>query len=113
MLRHILPIARYTLIEALRNRLLMLALILVAAGLAFTQFLQQVAITESNPIQAALLAAVLRFGAVFMLASFVVTSMVREFNDKVMELILSRPLRRSSYFSASLWATPRSRWHSP
>ena len=102
MLRHILPIARYTLLEALRNRLLMLALILVAAGLAFTQFLQQVAITESNQIQAALLAAVLRFGAVFMLASFVVTSMVREFNDKVMELVLSRPLPRSSYFLGKL-----------
>lgn len=98
MLRHILPIARYTLLEALRNRLLMLALILVAAGLAFTQFLQQVAITESNQIQTALLAALLRVGAVFMLAGFVVTSMVREFNDKVMELVLSRPLRRSSYF---------------
>jgi ABC-type Na+ efflux pump permease subunit len=102
MLRHILPITRYTLLEALRNRLLWLALILVAAGLAFTQFLQQVAITESNQIQAALLAALLRAGAVFMLASFVVTSMVREFNDKVMELILSRPLRRSSYFFGKL-----------
>jgi len=98
MLRHILPIARYTLLEALRNRLLWLALILVAAGLAFTQFLQQVAITESSQIQTALLAALLRVGAVFMLAGFVVTSMVREFNDKVMELVLSRPLRRSSYF---------------
>jgi ABC-type transport system involved in multi-copper enzyme maturation permease subunit len=102
MLRHILPIARYTLLEALRNRLLWLALILVAAGLVFTQFLQQVAITESNQIQAALLAAFLRVGAVFMLAGFVITSMVREFNDKVMELILSRPLRRGSYFFGKL-----------
>ncbi len=102
MLHPILPIARYTLLEALRNRLLWLALILVVCGLAFTQFLQQVAITESNQIQAALLAAVLRVGAVFMLASFVVTSMVREFNDKVMELILSRPLPRSSYFFGKL-----------
>ena len=102
MLHPILPIARYTLLEALRNRLLWLALILVAAGLAFTQFLQQVAITESNQIQAALLAALVRVGSVFMLAGFVVTSMVREFNDKVMELILSRPLRRSSYFFGKL-----------
>lgn len=102
MLRHILPIARYTLLEALRNRLLWLALILVAVGLGFTQFLQQVAITESNQIQAALLAALVRVGSVFMLASFVVTSMVREFNDKVIELILSRPLRRSSYFFGKL-----------
>jgi ABC-type Na+ efflux pump permease subunit len=102
MLRHILPIARYTLLEALRNRLLWLALMLVAAGLAFTQFLQQVTITESVQIQAALLAALLRIGAVFILAAYVVTSMVREFNDKVTELILSRPLRRSSYFFGKL-----------
>jgi len=102
MLRHILPIARYTLLEALRNRLLWLALMLVAAGLAFTQFLQQVTITESVQIQAALLAALLRIGAAFILAAYVVTSMVREFNDKVMELILSRPLRRSSYFLGKL-----------
>jgi ABC-type transport system involved in multi-copper enzyme maturation permease subunit len=102
MLQHILPIARYTLIEALRNRLLWLTLALVAAGLALAQFLQQVAIAESNQIQVALLAAVLRVGAVFMLASFVVTSMVREFNDKVTELILSRPLQRGSYFFGKL-----------
>jgi ABC-type Na+ efflux pump permease subunit len=102
MLRHIFPIARYTLLEALRNRLLWLALMLVAAGLAFTQFLQQVTITESVQIQAALLAALLRIGAVFILAAYVVTSMVREFNDKVTELILSRPLRRSSYFFGKL-----------
>jgi ABC-type transport system involved in multi-copper enzyme maturation permease subunit len=102
MSRHILPIARYTLLEALRNRLLWLALILVCAGLAFTQFLQQVSITESNQIQTALFAALSRAGAVFMLAAFVVTSMVREFNDKVMELILSRPIRRSSYFFGKL-----------
>jgi ABC-type transport system involved in multi-copper enzyme maturation permease subunit len=102
MPRAILPIARYTLIEALRNRLLGLGLILVAGGLAFTQFLQQLAITESLEIQAALLAALLRAGAAFILAGFVVTSMVREFGDKVTELILSRPLRRSSYFLGKL-----------
>ena len=102
MLQHILPIARYTVLEARRNRLLWLALILVAGGLAFTQFLQQVSITESNQIQAALFAAVVRVGAAFMLASFVITSMVREFNDKVMELVLSRPLRRGSYFFGKL-----------
>jgi ABC-type transport system involved in multi-copper enzyme maturation permease subunit len=102
MLQHILPIARYTLLEALRNRLLWLALILVAAGLALTQFLQQVAITESVEIQTALLAAMVRVGAVFMLACFVITSMVRESNDKVMELVLSRPIRRSSYFFGKL-----------
>ncbi len=99
---HVLPIARYTLVEARRNRLVWLALILVVSGLALTQFLQQVAITESNQIQTALLAALARAGAVFILAGFVVTSMVREFNDKVTELVLSRPIRRSSYFFGKL-----------
>ena len=91
MQHHILPIARYTLLEARRNRLLWLALILVAAGLAFTQFLQQVAITESNQIQAALLAAVVRFGAVFMLATFVIFAIYGVFAAAVRNHVITRP----------------------
>jgi hypothetical protein len=40
MLRPIPPIARCTLLGALRNRLLWLALIMAAAGPTFTRFLQ-------------------------------------------------------------------------
>jgi ABC-type transport system involved in multi-copper enzyme maturation permease subunit len=92
------PLARATLLEAVRNRLLWLTVILVAAAFGLTQFLNQVAITETREIQAALLAAPLRVAAVFILAVFVITSMVRESSDKVTELLLSLPAPRSYYF---------------
>ena len=101
MLRHILPIARYTLLEALRNRLLLLALILVAAGLAFTQFLQQIAITESNQIQAALLAALLRVGAVFMLAGYAAVALALALISSL-PLALFAPARQVALWGLSL-----------
>jgi ABC-type transport system involved in multi-copper enzyme maturation permease subunit len=61
-----------------------------------------VAITESSQIQSAILAAILRLSAVFIIVSFVVTSMVREANDKGLELILALPLPRGSYFFGKL-----------
>lgn len=91
-------LAKATLLEAVRNRLLWLTAILVVAAFGLTQFLNQVAIADTREIQVALLAAPLRIGAVFILAVFVVTSMVRESNDKVTELLLSLPAPRSSYF---------------
>src|SRR5712672_31208 len=60
-------LARATLLEAVRNRLL-------------------------------LLAAPLRVAAVFIVAVFVITSMVWELSDKVTELLLSLPAPRSAYF---------------
>jgi ABC-type transport system involved in multi-copper enzyme maturation permease subunit len=94
----IVSLARVTLLEAVRNRLLWLAAVVIVASLGLAQFLNQVAITESREIQTALLAAPLRVAAVFMIAVFVITSMVREFNDKVIELLLSLPAPRALYF---------------
>lgn len=91
-------LARLTLLEAVRNRLLWLAVVVTAAAFGLAQFLNQVAITESREIQSALLAASLRVAAVFMIAVFVITSMVREASDKVTDLLLSLPAPRSSYF---------------
>src|SRR5438093_5474466 len=91
-------LARATLLEAVRNRLLWLAVVVVVIAFGLAQFLNQVAITESREIQTALLAAALRVAAVFMVAVFVITSMVRESSDKVTELLLSLPAPRSVYF---------------
>jgi ABC-type transport system involved in multi-copper enzyme maturation permease subunit len=98
----IVTLARITLIEAVRNRLLWLAAAIIVAALGLAQFLSQVAIAESREIQTALLAAPLRVAAVFMVAVFVITSTVREFNDKVIELLLSLPAPRSFYFLGKL-----------
>jgi ABC-type Na+ efflux pump permease subunit len=75
-----------------------LAVVVVVIAFGLAQFLNQVAITESREIQTALLAAPLRVAAVFILAVFVITSMVRELSDKVTELLLSLPAPRSAYF---------------
>jgi len=95
-------LARTTLLEAVRNRLVWLTVVIVVIAFGLAQFLNQVAITESREIQTALLAAPLRVAAVFMVAVFVITSMVRESNDKVTELLLSLPVPRSAYFFGKL-----------
>src|SRR5207249_8444758 len=91
-----------TLLEAVRNRLLWLAVVVVVVAFGLAQFLNQVAITESREIQTALLAAPLRVAAVFVMVVFVITSMVRELSDKVTELLLSLPAPRSAYFFGKL-----------
>jgi ABC-type Na+ efflux pump permease subunit len=92
------PLAKAVLLEAVRNRLLWLAAFVIVAAFGLAQFLNSVAITESREIQTALLAAPIRVAAVFIVAAFVITSMVRESSDKVTELLLSLPAPRSSYF---------------
>jgi uncharacterized integral membrane protein len=90
MPRNPLTIAYYTLLEAARNRLLYLVLMIMVLALAFTIFLKNVAITETRDIQLAFLAATFRLMAVFVLTAFVIMSQVREANDKVMEFLLTR-----------------------
>jgi len=94
----IASLARTTLLEAVRNRLLWLTGVVVVIAFGLGQFLSQVAIAETREIQIALLAAPLRAAAVFIAAVFVITSMVRESSDHVTELLLSLPAPRSSYF---------------
>jgi ABC-type transport system involved in multi-copper enzyme maturation permease subunit len=90
-------IARTTVLEAVRNRLLWLTVAVVVLAFGLGQFLAQVAIAETVEIQTALLAAPLRVAAVFIVAVFVITSMVREASDKVTGA-LSLPAPRSTYF---------------
>ncbi len=103
MLRaQIATIARFTLLEAFRTRLLWLFFVVLALILATAWFIQQLAITESARLQIAFAAAATRFAAVFMLSLHVIASMVREFNDKGLELTLSFDLRRSHYILGRL-----------
>jgi ABC-type transport system involved in multi-copper enzyme maturation permease subunit len=102
MQQNFFTIAYYTLLEAARNRLPYLIALILAIALAFTLFLKQVAITESGDIQIAFLAALFRLAAVFIVAAFVIVSQVREANDKVMELLLTRDLSRGQYLFGKL-----------
>ncbi len=102
MLKQARTITYYTLLEALRNRLMWLLAVVVVVGIGLSGFLNELAVTESGQIQVALQAAFFRLAAVFLLATFVVTSMVREFNDKGLELVLALPLARAGYLLGKL-----------
>jgi ABC-type transport system involved in multi-copper enzyme maturation permease subunit len=102
MSRQLRTIAFYTLLEALRNRLIWLFAVVAVIGVGLSGFLNELAITESRQLQAALLAAFLRFAAVFLVATFVVTSMMREFNDKGADLLLALALPRAGYLLGKL-----------
>lgn len=93
----IAAIARTTLLEALRSRMLWLVGVLILLAFGIASFLQQVALIEAAQVQAAIIAALLRACAAFLIAAFVVMSMVREFNDKVFELMLAQPWPRAVY----------------
>lgn len=102
MTRIIAPIAHATLLEAMRSRMLWLVGVLLLLSLAAAGFLGQVAIIEAAEIRVTVVAALLRAAAAFLTAAFVVMSMVRESNDKVLELMLAQPWPRAAYLFGKL-----------
>src|SRR2546422_4265862 len=90
--------ARLALTEARRGGLVWLVLATVALALALGAFLSQLALTESRTLQAAVVAALLRVCAVFVLAAQVVASLRREIDDKRLELMLALPLSRATQY---------------
>ena len=95
--RPIVTLARFTVLEAMRTRLLWLIVIALAVLFVVAGFIQQLAITESARVQIAFSAAATRLIAVFVLSLHILTSIVREFDDKGLELTLSFDVRRSDY----------------
>lgn len=91
-------LARFVLLEAWRTRLPVLVLVAAGAGIGLAGFVSQLALTESASLQAAVLAAFFRVVTVFLCASFVVTSMVREANDKGADVLLSLPISRAIFY---------------
>jgi ABC-type transport system involved in multi-copper enzyme maturation permease subunit len=102
MLRFALPIARYTVVEAARNRLVWLLVVALLAAVMLAGFLQQVSLTEANRVEGVVIAAFMRVVGVFLVAAIVVTGVVREFNDKVLEVLLAKPMPRASYLLGKL-----------
>jgi hypothetical protein len=95
-------LVRLTLLEARRSRLTWLAAAAIALAFAMAQFLSQVALMEGRQIQLSLIAGALRLAGVFLIVTFVISSMVRETNDRITELLLSQPVPRWSYFLSRL-----------
>lgn len=99
---HVFTIARFTLLEARRTRLPWLALVVLAVVWAGSLFIHQIAITESDRLQWSFYASASRLASVLMLALYITSSMVREFNEKGLELLLALDLPRASYLLGKL-----------
>jgi len=98
LLKKIAIIARFTLLEALRTRLPWIALTMAGILFVASLFVQHIAIAETTRMQSGFLAASLRLLTVFALSLHVAASMVREFNDKGVELLLALDLPRAGYY---------------
>ncbi len=102
MLSQILTISKFTVIESLRNRLLLLSMLVIGISFGLVEFIGDLAITEHRVTQVAILAAFLRMSAVVITTLFVVSSTIRELNDKTLEMILAMPIHRASYYLGKL-----------
>ena len=97
-------IAACTLLEAWRSRLPVLVAAFVGAAFVVAGLAEEMAITEAAATRNILHGAMLRTCAVLSLALFVVTSVVRDENDGVVELLLSLPRPRADYYFGKLAA---------
>ena len=95
-------LARLALLEARRGGLAWLALAAIVVAIGLGGFLSQVAITESRQLQAAVVAALLRVCAVFVIAAQVIAAVRREIDDRRLELALALPLSRSTQYLGRL-----------
>lgn len=101
-MRPALTLARFVVLEARRTGLPLLVICALGIGIGLASFLSRLALTESATLQTGILASFFRVTAVFLTAAFVVTSIVRESNDKGTELLLSLPISRTTYYFGKL-----------
>ena len=96
-------IAYFTLLEAVRNRLFILVTAAVIGLFGLAEFIGELSITETRQVQAAVLSSLLRIFSIAVICLFVITSVLRELNDKGLEIILSLPMPRHGYLLGKLF----------
>jgi hypothetical protein len=92
-----LTVARFTVLDAVRGRLVLPVACVLALAWGIALFIPRVALTEVMEIQATIMAAIERLCAVFLLMTLVVSAIRREYDERVVELLLAYPGRRSGY----------------
>ena len=97
-------VALYTLLEAWRSRLPGLMALLVGAAFVVAWLVEAMALTEKTETRNVLRGALLRAGAVLVLALFMVASVVLDGNDRVVDLVLSQSAPRAHYHFGKLAA---------
>ncbi len=93
-----LSIMRFTWLEMSRLKVWHFALLIILIGCAVAEFGAALAVTESAAHRSAFYAAGMRLGAVFVVALIVCVSVLREFDDKGVEAVLSRPVSRGDWY---------------
>ena len=97
LMRKIFAIARFTLLEAARSRLVWLVFGAVLVLCLASFLVRELAITESQRLQLAFLASMLRATNALLIAAYIISTLHREFNDKVPALILAMDVPRSHF----------------
>ena len=98
-----ITIARVTFFEAVRNRLLVLVIVAVIGLFGLAEFIGELSITETRQVQAAISSSLLRIFSISVICLFVITSLLKELNDKNLEIILSLPMPRHHYLFGKLF----------
>lgn len=98
MIHQSVTISYFTVLEAIRNRLFWFTVLFIVAMFGISGFLGDLAITQTSQLQSAVLGFVFRLLGIFLVSLFVITSTVREFDDKGFELLLSLSIPRWSYY---------------
>jgi len=90
-------IAWYTFLENLYNRSLLVAGVVAVLAFLLAQFLGALTIIESREYQHAFLGVVLRLSGVLLVSVIVVAGMMREINEKRLQLTLGFDISRTTY----------------
>jgi hypothetical protein len=97
MTQRVYAIARYTVLEGLRTRLPVAAVIALLAVLGVSGFVRELALVQDARMQTTFYAAGARLAAVFIVALHVAASLAREFNDKGLDAVLALDIPRWHY----------------
>ncbi|AEP09851.1 hypothetical protein [Micavibrio aeruginosavorus] len=91
------PLIQYVLTAAVRDRIVLALLLVVAVGASLSLFLGSAALIEDQVFALVFSAGGLRFAAVAGLVLFVVFHMRRSFDSKDVDYLLSRPISRTGF----------------
>lgn len=92
-----IPLVKYVLAAAIRDKLVLSLAILIVLGTSLSIFLGSGAATEAVQFSIVFTAGTLRIISVLGLALFIVFHVRRSFDTKDVEYLLTRPLNRSSF----------------
>ena len=94
----VLTIARFSLLEAVRGKIIWIMVSLLLLSLMLSLFIGETTLTETRETQVALMAGFLRLSSVMVIIFFVVSSISRDFQDKSVELLFSISMPRYQVF---------------